>query len=70
MSCLALHNYLRLTENTKYIPTGFSDSEDSDGNIVPGDWRKDVQSGNSALKEIASLRGSRAKNQPLIQEMH
>ena len=58
---MALRNYLRLTENAKYIPTDFTDPEDSNGNIVPGDWRKEVQSGNSALKEIASLRGSRAK---------
>ena len=56
LACLALHNYLHLTENAKYI---------IDGNIVPGDWRKDVQSGNSALEEIASLRGSRAKNSAL-----
>ena len=34
LACLALHNYLRLTENAKYTPTGFADSEDSDGNIV------------------------------------
>ena len=65
MACLALHNYLRLTENAKYIPSGFADSEDSDGNIVPADWRKDVQSGISALEEIASLRGSRAKKSAL-----
>ena len=65
LACLALHNYLRLTENAHYITTGFADSEDSDGNIVPGDWRKDVQSGNSALEEIASLSGSRAKKSAL-----
>ena len=63
--CLALYDCLRLTENAKYIPTGFADSEDSDGNTVPGDWQKDVQSGKSALKETASLRGSRAKESAL-----
>ena len=65
LACLALHNYLRLTENAKYIPIGFADSEDSNGDIVPGDWRKDVQSGNSALQGITSLRGSRAKKSAL-----
>ena len=65
LACLALRNYLRLTENAKYIPTGFADCEDSDGNIVPGDCRKDVQSGNIALEEIASLRGSCAKKSAL-----
>ena len=34
LASLALYNYLRLTENAKYIPTGFADSKDSDGNIV------------------------------------
>ena len=61
LACLALHNYLHLTENAKYIPAGFADPEDSNGNIVPGDWQKDMQSGNSALEEIASPCGSRAK---------
>ena len=32
---------------------------------VPGNWQKDVQSGNSALEEIASLRGSFAKKSVL-----
>ena len=57
LAFLALHKYLRQTENAKYIPTGFADSEDSDG--------KDVQSGNRALEEIASLRGLRAKKSVL-----
>ena len=65
LACLTLHNYLCLIENAKYTPTGFADSEDSYGNIVPGDWRKDVQIGNSALEDIASLRGSRAKKSAL-----
>ena len=69
LAYLALHNYLRLTENAKYIPKGFADSEDSDGNIVPGGWRKDVQSGNSALEEIASLPGSCAKKSALVSAM-
>jgi len=37
--CLTLHNYLRLTENARYTPAGLLDSEDRNGNIVPGDWR-------------------------------
>ena len=39
-ACLCLHNYLRLTSNAQYIPSGFVDSEDSSGNIIPGDWRR------------------------------
>lgn len=41
-AALCLHNYLKLTENANYIPSGFIDSEDSSGNIIPGDWRQIV----------------------------
>ncbi len=37
--CLCLHNYLRLTDNAQYLSSGFVDSEDSSGQIAPGDWR-------------------------------
>ena len=33
---VCLHKYLRLTENAKYIPTGFVDSEDETGQTIPG----------------------------------
>ena len=35
-AALCLHNYLRLTENAGYKPTGFIDREDSTGNIILG----------------------------------
>ena len=41
---VCLHNYLRLTDGARYIPTGFIDSETTSGVIVPGDWRRDDQS--------------------------
>ena len=28
-ACLCLHNYLRLTDNAQYVPSGFVDSEDN-----------------------------------------
>ena len=40
LACLALHNYLRLTENVYYSPSGFVESEDKDGNIIAGEWRQ------------------------------
>ena len=50
-ACLCLHNYLWLTKNAQYIPTGFVDSEDSSGNINPGDWRNNmVQDEEGAFK--------------------
>ena len=49
-ACTCLHNYLRLTKNPQYLPSGFVDSEDSTGNTVPGNWRTEVQGGNGAFK--------------------
>ena len=39
MAAICLHNYLRQTDNAGYCPTGFVDSEDSTGQIKPGEWR-------------------------------
>ena len=36
---VCLHNYLRLIENAIYLPSGFVDSEGSNGDVIPGDWR-------------------------------
>ena len=40
LACVCLHNYLCLTENASYAPKGFVDSEDNNGAIKSGDWRK------------------------------
>ncbi|KXJ27548.1 hypothetical protein AC249_AIPGENE7667 [Exaiptasia diaphana] len=50
LACVCLHNYLRLTDNANYSPSGFIDYEDSNGNLKQGDWRKIVaQDKNGAL---------------------
>jgi hypothetical protein len=49
-SCL--HNYLLLTDNASYIPTGFVDSESTSGVITPGDWRGIVREDNAGLRNI------------------
>ena len=36
MACLVLHNYLRQRENAFYSPSGFIDSENDCGIIIPG----------------------------------
>ena len=68
LACLALHNYLRLTENAYYSPSGFIDSEDKDGNIIPGEWRQqrpnEEQCG--GLRELRPVRGSRARNDAVL----
>ena len=54
---VSLHNYLRLTENATCTPAGFIDSEDSTGNILPGDWRNTGNDG--VLNAIGSVGGKR-----------
>ena len=62
LACLALHNYLRLTDNACYTPAGFSDSEDKDGNYQPGEWRAYQSNG---LVNIPNVRGSRSRKDAL-----
>ena len=60
LACLALHNYLRKTNNASYTPS--VDSENGDGSFRPGDWRETVgEDGNGCLKDINKIRGSRPK---------
>ena len=39
-AALCLHNFLQTKESSSYCPPGFGDCEDSNGTIVPGDWRQ------------------------------
>ena len=38
LACLALHKYLRQTKNAGSSPSGFTDSENNSGNLIPGEW--------------------------------
>lgn len=60
LAAMCLHNYLRQTENAIYCPTGFVDSEDSNGRIKPGEWRSIVDAdARAGLQDIPRVRGSR-----------
>ena len=48
-----LHNFLRTTESLVYCPPGFTDMEDSDGNVVIGTWRED-----SSSQGLEDIRGA------------
>ena len=67
LACLVLHNFLRLTDNAHYTPSGFVDSEDKKGNLLPGEWRLQKENGlnNNALADLPPVRGSRARNDAL-----
>ena len=49
LACLALHNYLRLTDNAMYCPEGFVDSYNNSGKIKEGEWRSLVNNDNSSI---------------------
>ena len=50
LACLALHNYLRLTDNAMYCPEGFVDSYNNSGKIKEGEWRSLVNNDNSSTR--------------------
>ena len=50
---IGLHNYLQQTHSAYYCPTGFIDSENSNGSIKEGFWRDIIRSeGVAGLQEI------------------
>ena len=57
-SCVCLHNYLRLTDGARYTPSGFVDCVSNSGEIVPGDWRKDIEEG-TCLDNLPRCRSNR-----------
>ena len=57
LATIALHNYLRLTDNAVYAPVGFVDSQASSGEIRSGEWRRIVDDV-SGMSSIPNIRGS------------
>ena len=59
LACLALHNYLRLTDKAHYTLFRFVDSEDGYGNLLPSKWRllKRNDCNNSRLVSLPHVRG-------------
>ena len=60
-----MHNYLRLTDNAYYTPSGFVDSEDKDGHFKPGEWRSLISNYDGGLVPVPNVRGSRSRENPL-----
>ena len=65
-ACVCLHNYLRLTENAGYIPTGFVDSEDCSGNFIPRTWRSITQNDQNGMVQCRRIGGNRYSNDAAI----
>ena len=57
-AAIALHNYLRTVESSVYCPAGFIDAEDGAGNVLEGEWRREVNAG-SGLEVIGQMGGNR-----------
>ena len=57
LAAVALHNYLRQTDNANYTPVGFVDSENDSGEITEGQSRSMIDGNN--LKPVNRVRNSR-----------
>ena len=55
---VCFHNYLPLTDNANHIPAGFVDGEDISGNVVPGDWRHEVDNEGAGLRIVRQIGGT------------
>ena len=60
LACIALHNYLRLTNNAVYTPIGFIDCENPDGTVKPGNWRTERIATNGGIHDLRPRHGGRA----------
>ena len=67
LACLALHNYLGLTDNAHYSLSGFTNSQDKDGKLLPGEWRllKTNNVNNGGLVDLPRVRGCRSRQDAL-----
>lgn len=56
LACVALHNYLRLTDDACYSLNCFINSEDNQGEIGSGDWRKIVSNDKGVFRPFLGQR--------------
>ena len=63
LAAVALHNYLRQTDNANYTPVGFVDSENDSGEITEGQWRSKIDG--NILQPVNRVRNSRYTNTAL-----
>ena len=56
LATIALHNYLRLTDNAVYTPVGFVDSQALSGEIRPGEWRR-ILDDVGGMSSVPNVRG-------------
>ncbi|XP_064469716.1 uncharacterized protein LOC135384445 [Ornithodoros turicata] len=54
LACCVLHNFLCAAQDIAYIPPGYTDYDDSHGNILPGTWRTETQTSDLLNLETTS----------------
>ena len=61
---IALHNYLRQRDNASYTVSAFIDYENGDGEIIPGQWRNNVD--DNTFQNIPEAWSSKYTNNAII----
>ena len=69
-ACIALHNFSKTTDNPAYCPTGYVDRETANGDVIPGNWRRESQSSSASADGnlgdcVSVLRGRRTSGNAL-----
>ena len=62
LAAIALHNYLRQTDNVCYTPVGFVDSFDSIGKIAEGNWRNLVDNNLQSINAVKKFKVCKSSN--------
>ena len=57
-ACVILHNFLRVNESPVYCPAGFTNTEDVEENVFPGQWRQQTQD-DTGITDKASTESNR-----------
>lgn len=64
LAAIYIHNFLRNNASTRYTPAGTFDSEDVEGNVIPGSWRatENTSGHNQQLHKIKTRTSNLADN--------
>ena len=68
MACIALHNYLKTTYNSRYCPASYINRETADGQVIEGNWRRESPSRSTAAnvhESFHALQGRRSRDNAL-----
>lgn len=61
LACCVLHNYLMTTNKEKYAPASSFDKYNDNGEFIPGQWRRDVETEGGIVESMLSLERPRTE---------